>query len=66
MNATLDQSVIEKSIEVLHKTDDGDRLTVAELQELQWLVNHYHKLDTKDTRTAISRLQNMLTSRGIS
>ncbi|MBI4397291.1 MAG: hypothetical protein HY548_09360 [Elusimicrobia bacterium] len=55
-----DQRVIEKYIEVLKTTNDGNDLTEGQLSEIQFLSNNYHRLTAAMTKKALKRLDEMM------
>lgn len=56
----LDQTVIEKCIEVLACANDGNSLTQDQLAEIQWLSNNYHRLCAGDQFAALASLDKMM------
>lgn len=53
------ECVIEKCIEVLGATKDGNRLTEKQLSEVEFLSNNYYRLSAQSAQKALRSLSQM-------
>lgn len=52
-------NVIDKCIEVLRETEDGNNLTERQLSEVEFLSNNYYRLSEQSAQKAVASLENM-------
>ena len=52
--------VIDKCIEVLRETDDGNKLTEKQLSEVEFLSNNYYRLSPLAAQKALTSLAAMI------